>query len=574
QCCDQLALSCINIDGDGAREAGKTSHSAGVLATPRRSTAVDAGRLTRSETHPLRQRLCRVCRAVSLGSLTALRCRHCGKPVDTDSMAGAVSHAGDVWHRRCFVCAQCFRPFKNGLFYEFDGRMFCEHDFHVLFKPCCAKCGDYIVGPVVRALQASWHPTCFACHRCGRVLADAFVKSLGRALCRECNLEERMQSTVRYLCKRCKDFVDEAELLRYRGDNYHAYHFACTTCRIELTAEAREKDDRLYCIRCFDKLGIPVCARCRRPIDQERVVRALGRAWHVEHFVCAACEKPFNGTRYFERRGLAYCETHFHQLFGQLCFLCGDSISKECVQTCGKSWCRAHFRCTASGGACGGSSTSRTRGCTQSERLVSSVENGPVKLVPLGAAAEAAVGRFPTSAELASVADPAPGLSLRLSAFVTGGGGSRSGGFNLMDPLLANLPTPVGIADAPLVGALAGQSGRGQQGQGQAGGERCTSQRNNRSIAILVSKDSSGASRRRLRTHRPMRRGEIPSATVQFRLQTVHQPICATVAYKLKIAFNDSQSRVATGKTGGAEEQGGPGKEQQGAQPHLSKAET
>uniref|UniRef100_A0A1I8HVY0 LIM domain-containing protein n=1 Tax=Macrostomum lignano TaxID=282301 RepID=A0A1I8HVY0_9PLAT len=257
-------------------------------------------------------------------------CSHCGESFD---VSDKVLKAGgsEAWHEWCL---------------NSTGECFCEHDFHVLFKPCCAKCGDYIVGPVVRALQASWHPTCFACHRCGRVLADAFVKSLGRALCRECNLEERMQSTVRYLCNRCKDFVDEAELLRYRGDNYHAYHFACTTCRIELTAEAREKDDRLYCIRCFDKLGIPVCARCRRPIDQERVVRALGRAWHVEHFVCAACEKPFNGTRYFERRGLAYCETHFHQLFGQLCFLCGDSISKECVQTCGKSWCRAHFRCT------------------------------------------------------------------------------------------------------------------------------------------------------------------------------------------------------------------------------------
>ena len=40
-----------------------------------------------------------------------------------------------------YRCAQCFRPFPDGVFYEFEGRKYCEHDFHVLFAPCCGKCG-------------------------------------------------------------------------------------------------------------------------------------------------------------------------------------------------------------------------------------------------------------------------------------------------------------------------------------------------------------------------------------------------------------------------------------------------
>ena len=44
--------------------------------------------------------------------------------------------------RRCSSCAQCFRPFPDGVFYEFEGRKYCEHDFHVLFAPCCGKCGE------------------------------------------------------------------------------------------------------------------------------------------------------------------------------------------------------------------------------------------------------------------------------------------------------------------------------------------------------------------------------------------------------------------------------------------------
>jgi hypothetical protein len=39
--------------------------------------------------------------------------------------------------------------------------------------------------------------------------------------------------------------------------------------------------NELYCLRCHDKMGIPICGACRRPIE-ERVVTALGKHFHVE----------------------------------------------------------------------------------------------------------------------------------------------------------------------------------------------------------------------------------------------------------------------------------------------------
>lgn len=116
----------------------------------------------------------------------------------------------------------------------------------------------------------------------------------------------------------------------------------------------------MYCLRCHDKMGIPICGACRRPIE-ERVVTALGKHWHVEvsvkfflnykleifvedwcsnnrpywttlllqHFVCARCEKPFLGNRHYEKKNLAYCETHYHQLFGNLCFVCNQVIAGD-----------------------------------------------------------------------------------------------------------------------------------------------------------------------------------------------------------------------------------------------------
>lgn len=41
--------------------------------------------------------------------------------------------------------------------------------------------GKFIIGRVIKAMQANWHPDCFLCEICGDGLADAgFVKNAGR----------------------------------------------------------------------------------------------------------------------------------------------------------------------------------------------------------------------------------------------------------------------------------------------------------------------------------------------------------------------------------------------------------
>ncbi|MEJ1286342.1 hypothetical protein NN561_017349 [Cricetulus griseus] len=94
-----------------------------------------------------------------------------------------VNSNGELYHEHCFVCAQCFRPFPEGLFYEFEGRKYCEHDFQMLFAPCCGFCGEFVIGRVIKAMNTNWHPGCFRCELCDVELADlGFVKNAGRPL--------------------------------------------------------------------------------------------------------------------------------------------------------------------------------------------------------------------------------------------------------------------------------------------------------------------------------------------------------------------------------------------------------
>ncbi|XP_064113207.1 LIM and senescent cell antigen-like-containing domain protein 1 [Macrobrachium nipponense] len=286
-------------------------------------------------------------------SLNSMTCTRCGESFEPQEKI--VNSNGQLWHTQCFVCAQCFRPFPDDIFYEFEGRKYCEHDFQVLFAPCCGKCNEFIIGRVIKAMNFNWHPQCFTCELCDKELADlGFIRNAGRALCHECNARVKAESQGKYMCHRCHSTID-GQPLRWRGDTFHPYHFNCAACGIELTADAREVKSRpgytandmneLYCLRCHDKMGIPICGACRRPIE-ERVVTALGKHWHVEHFVCAKCEKPFMGNRHYERKGLAYCETHYHELFGNLCFVCNAVIYGDVVMALNKAWCTHHFACS------------------------------------------------------------------------------------------------------------------------------------------------------------------------------------------------------------------------------------
>ncbi|XP_015127667.1 LIM and senescent cell antigen-like-containing domain protein 1 isoform X2 [Diachasma alloeum] len=286
---------------------------------------------------------------MSLDNMFCSRCRE-----GFEAHEKIVNSHGELWHPQCFVCAQCFRPFPEGIFYEFEGRKYCENDFQVLFAPCCGRCGEFVIGRVIKAMNANWHPGCFRCEECDFELADAgFIKCQGRALCHTCNARVKAGALGKHICHQCHGVIDDKPL-RFRGEVYHPYHFNCTACQVELNSDAREVRSRpgyaanemneLYCLRCHDKMGIPICGACRRPIE-ERVVTALGKHWHVEHFVCAKCEKPFLGHRHYEKKGLAYCETHYHQLFGNLCFVCNQVIAGDVFTALNKAWCVHHFAC-------------------------------------------------------------------------------------------------------------------------------------------------------------------------------------------------------------------------------------
>ena len=60
--------------------------------------------------------------------------------------------------------------------------------------------------------------------------------------------------------------------------------------------------------------------------NDEKVVTALGRTWHPEHFVCSHCRQELGTRNFFERDGQPYCEPDYHHLFSPRCAYCNGPI--------------------------------------------------------------------------------------------------------------------------------------------------------------------------------------------------------------------------------------------------------
>ncbi|CAD6191937.1 unnamed protein product [Caenorhabditis auriculariae] len=236
---------------------------------------------------------------------TEKNCDRCKVPFEQNESFLAVDSTS--WHLRCFLCAQCFEPISDATYYNVDGRMYCEHDFKVLYAPICAKCGEFVIGHVIKSINCSYHPDCFKCSECSNNLDEGVYIFDAKLYCSDCN--KFLERKPTYICKKCKQLVDEDEFLHFEGEIYHASHFDCSDCKKTLTKNARQKDKDLFCERCFD-LRCESCADCRTPIDpqKERSILVLGRHYHLNHFRCAACGQPFAGKEHYERGNKAFLQ--------------------------------------------------------------------------------------------------------------------------------------------------------------------------------------------------------------------------------------------------------------------------
>ncbi|XP_070531800.1 PDZ and LIM domain protein 7-like [Ptychodera flava] len=118
----------------------------------------------------------------------ASKCAGCDDPV----IGEIISAMEQKWHAKCFVCTECKKPF-DGPFVPKDGKPYCKADYEKKFlggkkKPeKCHGCKEKIETRWIEALDNPWHPGCFKCGGCKKLLqGESFYKKGDQPYCEDC----------------------------------------------------------------------------------------------------------------------------------------------------------------------------------------------------------------------------------------------------------------------------------------------------------------------------------------------------------------------------------------------------
>ncbi|XP_041638713.1 flocculation protein FLO11-like isoform X2 [Cheilinus undulatus] len=207
-------------------------------------------------------------------------------------------------------------------------------------KGVCGACKKPIVGQVVTAMGRTWHPEHFVCTHCQEEIGSR--NFFEREGQPYC--EKDYHSLFSPRCHYCNGPILD-KVVTALDKTWHPEHFFCAQCGAFFGPEGfHEKDGKAFCRKDYFDMFAPKCGGCARAI-LENYISALNSLWHPECFVCRECFTPFINGSFFDHEGQPYCEAHYHERRGSLCSGCQKPITGRCITAMGKKFHPEHFVC-------------------------------------------------------------------------------------------------------------------------------------------------------------------------------------------------------------------------------------
>ncbi|KAJ7741553.1 hypothetical protein DFH07DRAFT_750989 [Mycena maculata] len=118
------------------------------------------------------------------------KCRRCNLPIEKQAVSSSDGQLKGKYHRECFNCHKCHKPFPDRTFYVLDSKPLCAYHYHEANDSLCAAalCGQPIEGPcAVSHAGDRYHPEHMLCEYhgaggCKEKLAEYWEVD-GRMLC-------------------------------------------------------------------------------------------------------------------------------------------------------------------------------------------------------------------------------------------------------------------------------------------------------------------------------------------------------------------------------------------------------
>ncbi|KAM4703567.1 zyxin-like [Rhinophrynus dorsalis] len=132
------------------------------------------------------------------------------------------------------------------------------------------------------------------------------------------------------LCGFCGRGLSRTETVVRAGEHlYHVACFTCSKCDQQLQGQQYyESAGKPLCEECYQDT-LECCAVCEKKIT-ERLLKAMGKAYHPSCFTCAVCQRPLQGEPFIvDQNNQPHCVTDYHRRYAPRCSVCGEPIAPE-----------------------------------------------------------------------------------------------------------------------------------------------------------------------------------------------------------------------------------------------------
>ncbi|WWC89883.1 uncharacterized protein L201_004811 [Kwoniella dendrophila CBS 6074] len=109
-------------------------------------------------------------------------CRRCNLPIEKSAVSSSDGQLKGKWHRKCFTCFKCDKPFEDFDFYVWNGKPFCQFHYHEENGTLCASktCNQPIEGSCILTSGGPnakrFHPGHLKCDHVGSASASKLCK--------------------------------------------------------------------------------------------------------------------------------------------------------------------------------------------------------------------------------------------------------------------------------------------------------------------------------------------------------------------------------------------------------------
>lgn len=162
---------------------------------------------------------------------------------------------GKVYHIACFVCVGCSKPLHGIEFYGVDNQPYCTSCYLESLEKCVV-CGKAITERILRASGKAYHPECFKCCSCEKILDGCpfAADDDNNVYCVDC-YHDKFAPKCAVCGKPILPDEGKEESLRIvlMGKDYHVGCFKCEICGELLSGEGRgcyPLDGKLLCLKC------------------------------------------------------------------------------------------------------------------------------------------------------------------------------------------------------------------------------------------------------------------------------------------------------------------------------------